>query len=403
MPKEALVEILKTPQGKELLMQMKELEKAEEKHENLPQNVHSDGINTFDPQLLGLLRERLVSMGHEPSEDELIAVANSDMGKRILSLFQQQLGVNNELEKDAVAARDAGEEDSELASNMEFIRSILKEKGMNASEEEIKKLASTERGKELVSQMKSLKTDQVSALLQIPIVKTFRQQLESQGMKLSDEHFEELLKTTPGRGALRDFIDQTTKAQEGLSLSEEQMKEMEKTEEGREVLRKYAKIKEINESLEVLRKHLDDQDEADNTDLPSNGSDADDKSFPTAADRLRTILKLRGVEMSDQEFQALLESDQGQKMLRRIQELQSEEDNEVGAVEPNQQADVEAHDGRQDLELSKKLKELRKLQGLLLSLGNRVEQATAIQDTKGKVVSEEDAAVLRKSLQISRN
>ena len=47
------------------------------------------------------------------------------------------------------------------------------------------------------------------------------------------------------------------------------------------------------------------------------------------------------------------------------------------------------------MELSKKLKELRKLQGLLLSLGNRVEQATAIQDTKGKVVSEEDAAVLR--------
>ena len=173
------------------------------------------------------------------------------------------------------------------------------------------------------------------------------------------------------------------------------MKEMEKTEEGREVLRKYAKIKEINESLEVLRKHLDDQDESDKADLLPNGNGAVDKLSPTAADRLRTILKLRGVEMSDQEFQALLESDQGQKMLWRIQELQSEEDNEVGAVEPSQEADVEAHDGKQDLELSKKLKELRKLQGLLLSLGNRVEQATAIQDTKGKVVSEEDAAVLR--------
>ena len=37
VPKEALVEILKTPQGKELLMQMKELEKTEEKSENLPQ------------------------------------------------------------------------------------------------------------------------------------------------------------------------------------------------------------------------------------------------------------------------------------------------------------------------------------------------------------------------------
>ena len=99
--------------------------------------------------------------------------------------------------------------------------------------------------------------------------------------------------------------------------------------------------------------------------------------------------------MSDQEFQALLESDQGQKMFQRIQQLQNEEDNK-NAVGPNQQANVEADDGKQDLELSKKLKELRKLQGLLLlSLGNRVEQATAIQDTKGKVVSEEDAAVLR--------
>ena len=96
------------------------------------------------------------------------------------------------------------------------------------------------------------------------------------------------------------------------------MKEMEKTEEGREVLRKYAKIKEINESLEVLRKHLDDQDESDKADLPPNGNGAVDKLSPTAADRLRTILKLRGVEMSDQEFQALLESDQGQKMLQRI-------------------------------------------------------------------------------------
>ena len=47
------------------------------------------------------------------------------------------------------------------------------------------------------------------------------------------------------------------------------------------------------------------------------------------------------------------------------------------------------------MELSKKLKELRKLQGLLLSLGNRVEKATAIEDAQGKVVSEEDAAVLR--------
>ena len=73
-----------------------------------------------------------------------------------------------------------------------------------------------------------------------------------------------------------------------------------------------------------------------------NGSDADDKSFPTAADRLRTILKLRGVEMSDQEFQALLESDQGQRCLVGYRSFKVEEDNEVGAVEPNQQVDVEA-------------------------------------------------------------
>ena len=106
--------------------------------------------------------------------------------------------------------------------------------------------------------------------------------------------------------------------------------------------------------------------------------------------------------MSDQEFQALLESDQGQKMLQRIQQLQNEEDNKVNAVGPNQQANVEADDGKQDLELSKKLKELRKLQGLLLSLGNRVEKATAIEDTQGKVVSEEDAAVLRKSLRLQK-
>ena len=204
--------------------------------------MHNDGINTsLIRNCLGLLRERLVSMGHEPSEDELIAVANSDMGKRILSLFQQQLGVNNELEKDAVAARDAGEEDSELASNIGFIRSILKEKGMNASEEEIKKLASTERSKEpSKSNEITVKTDQVSALLQIPIVKTFRQQLESQGMKLSDEHFEELLKTTQGRGALRDFIDQTTKAQRIIFKRRTNERNGE-DREGREVLRKYAK------------------------------------------------------------------------------------------------------------------------------------------------------------------
>ena len=47
------------------------------------------------------------------------------------------------------------------------------------------------------------------------------------------------------------------------------MKEMEKTERAERFCVNMPKIKEINESLEVLRKHLDDQDEADNTDLSS--------------------------------------------------------------------------------------------------------------------------------------
>ena len=75
------------------------------------------------------LCDKLTQMGHEPSEEELLAVANSDMGKRIMSLFQQQINANVELQKD---------DSEDLRTNMKFIREILTEKGMSASEEEIR-------------------------------------------------------------------------------------------------------------------------------------------------------------------------------------------------------------------------------------------------------------------------
>ena len=48
MPKEALVEILKTPQGKELLTQMKELEKAEEAQRNALAGDNADASGSAD-------------------------------------------------------------------------------------------------------------------------------------------------------------------------------------------------------------------------------------------------------------------------------------------------------------------------------------------------------------------
>ena len=46
-----------------------------------------------------MLKERLSEMGHEPNDEELLAVANSDMGRQIISLFEEQINVNNELQK----------------------------------------------------------------------------------------------------------------------------------------------------------------------------------------------------------------------------------------------------------------------------------------------------------------
>ena len=186
-PKEALVErFLGTPQGKRIINANKQLEEVEKKQ--------TDG-NNFKPILLQMLKERLSEMGHEPNDEELLAVANSDMGRQIISLFEEQINVNNELQKE-----DNGPEpqtdSGELVRNMNFIRDVLIEKGMEASEEEIRELAGTERGRQLVAHMKSLKNDQAMALLEVPIVQTFRAQLKMRKeWILSDDHFKELLNT----------------------------------------------------------------------------------------------------------------------------------------------------------------------------------------------------------------
>ena len=188
---------------------------------------------------------------------------------------------------------------------------------------------------------------------------------------------------------------------------------MEKTEEGRAVLVKYGKIKKLQESLSVLKKHLNSQngnttEEDNSTSSPGQNSvvanDANTAKnggggTASASEQLRTILQLRGVNIGDEEFEAMLETEQGKAMLLRVQQLQEEEDevefSDNASAKNNDNNDIEQDYNEDKAELTKKLQELQQLQKMLMSLGNRVEEATSIENEDGKVLSEEDAVGLR--------
>ena len=368
------------------------------------------------PQNLQQLKQRLIALGHSPTDEQVIQLASTDMGKKLISLLHtssENPTPEGSVAQPSVSTSAAENKETAPAEDINFIREILAEKGINASEEDLLELAGSDRGRDLIRNMRGLKNQQATALTMIPIVQTFRAKLAEQGHDFDDETFQSLISSEQGKRMLSVFIEENKKLTDGLNLSDEQRVELEKTEEGRDMLAKYAQIKGLQSSMTALQKTLGvsaaPKAEAPTAALVDSNTPSTDveilETALTSRDRLRAILKLRGIEMSDDEFDEVLASEQGQEMVRRIDELQTSmsaneeeraqrvadttdtimnaQENVLDRLTSGQEdiATIEkrVHDmGLSDSEaksLATKVSELKRLQGMLMSLRSRVDGA----------------------------
>eukprot|EP00945_MAST-04E_sp_MAST-4E-sp1_P007628 g7628.t1 len=416
---EEVLGIAQTPQGQQILAMINQAHPAGSGGQQ-PAGV-STAMPTLSPQLQ-LLKDRLVAQGHAPTDEQVIEVSKTEMGKRLLALLEQTS------QPQAPSAEPASAPGPPTATNesVRFIKEILKEKGIEASDEDVEELAKSEHGQRLVGNMRSLKSQQVDALENVPIVQNFREVLESKGIQLDDDGFRELLASDKGRKLLSAYIEENKNLTDGLELSEEQQAELQNSEEGRDMLKKFSKLNIMKSQLTALQSTLDaDVNDSPQADAAAGAGDDSAKSLGSE-DRLRAILRVRGIELSDEEFQEIVKSDRGQEMLQKIEGLQKvmqdEDDargNQIAALQQQQHnALANFENGKTDLEamqqniqklglsgaeaqtLTSKLGELQRLQTMLMSLRDRVENVSGAADSAS---DEQAVAQMREEFSSLRN
>ena len=159
------------------------------------------------------MKDRLISQGHAPTDAQIIEVSKTETGKRLLSLLKETVPA----QAPAQSPPNAPSPPTSTGENVQFIKQILKEKGIEADDEDVLELANSEHGRRLVENMKNLKSQQVNALQNVPIVQNFREVLQSRGINLDDDGFRDLLGSEKGRKLLSAYI------QENKDLKREQL------------------------------------------------------------------------------------------------------------------------------------------------------------------------------------
>ena len=148
VPKEALVEILKTPQGKELLMQMKELEKAEEAQRNALSGDNADASgsddakqdsndlsNEYSPEDIDKVHSLMSARGMDVPKEALVEILKTPQGKELLTQMK-------ELEKAEEAQRNALSGDNADASGFDDAKQDSNDLPNEYSPEDIDKVHS---------------------------------------------------------------------------------------------------------------------------------------------------------------------------------------------------------------------------------------------------------------------
>ena len=167
MPKEALVEILETPQGKELLTQMKELEKAEEAENALAgDNADASGSadakqdsndlsNEYSPADIDKVHSLMSARGMDVPKEALVEILKTPQGKELLAKksLKRQRKQRNALagdNADASGSADAKQDSNDLSNeyspaDIDKVHSLMSARGMDVPKEALVEMPNSTR------------------------------------------------------------------------------------------------------------------------------------------------------------------------------------------------------------------------------------------------------------------
>ena len=210
-------------------------------------------------------------------------------------------------------------------NDQESVRELLSSRGIQLTDEQLVEVMSTERGKQMASQLRELQATRAQL-----------QQAETSSARPSN------LQTSDDRQFLRLFLEQQREG--GVEISDEEIDAILATEQGKQLLSQLKELQSAEKEQKMLQATLQArivEEEGDNSLL---NSDPSSKITIEERDYLKALIRnQKGVDVSDNQLNELLATPMGASMVEQVRELLVAQENAAQAqlaLEKSQSVDV---------------------------------------------------------------